>query len=71
MKVSNDGGGSLESSGWFCVGAFGRNLASVDVKMFSHLIYLLINVINFVLSMRYAKMILLLLLHRSESFLRN
>jgi hypothetical protein len=23
----------------FCVGAFGRNLASVAVKMFSHLIY--------------------------------
>jgi hypothetical protein len=32
-------GGSLESSGRFCVGAFGRNLASVAVKMFSHLIY--------------------------------
>jgi hypothetical protein len=33
-------GGSLESSGWFCVGAFGRNLASVAVKMFTHLICL-------------------------------
>jgi hypothetical protein len=32
-------GGSLESGGRFCVGAFGRNLASVAVKMFSHLIY--------------------------------
>jgi hypothetical protein len=31
-------GGSLESSGRFCVGAFGLNLASVAVKMFSHLI---------------------------------
>jgi hypothetical protein len=29
---------SLESGGRFCVGAFGRNLASVAVKMFSHLI---------------------------------
>jgi hypothetical protein len=28
-----------ESGGRFCVGAFGRNLASVAVKMFSHLIY--------------------------------
>jgi hypothetical protein len=31
-------GWSLESGGRFCVGAFGRNLASVAVKMFSHLI---------------------------------
>jgi hypothetical protein len=31
--------GSLESGGRFCVGAFGRNLASVAVKMFSHFIY--------------------------------
>jgi hypothetical protein len=30
--------GSTESNGGFCVGAFGRNLASVAVKMFSHLI---------------------------------
>jgi hypothetical protein len=30
---------SLESGGRFCVGAFGRNLASVAVKMFSHFIY--------------------------------
>jgi hypothetical protein len=30
---------SLESGGWFCVGAFGRNLASVTMKMFSHLIH--------------------------------
>jgi hypothetical protein len=29
----------LESSGSFCTGAFGRNLASLAVKMFSHLIY--------------------------------
>jgi hypothetical protein len=32
-------GESLESGGRFCVGAFGRNLFSVAVKMFSHLIY--------------------------------
>jgi hypothetical protein len=32
-------GGSLESGGWFCVGAFGRNLASVAVKVFSQSIY--------------------------------
>jgi hypothetical protein len=31
---------SLESVGRFCVGAFGRNLASVPVKLFSRLIYL-------------------------------
>jgi hypothetical protein len=33
-------GGSLESGGRFCVGAFGRNLASVALKMFSHEIYI-------------------------------
>jgi hypothetical protein len=26
--------GSLKSAGWFCVGAFGRNVHSVTVKMF-------------------------------------
>jgi hypothetical protein len=31
-------GGSLVSGGRFCVGAFGRNLASVALKI-SHLIY--------------------------------
>jgi hypothetical protein len=30
---------SVESGGRFCVGAFGRNLASVVVKSFSGLIY--------------------------------
>jgi hypothetical protein len=30
---------SLASGGRFCVAAFGRNLASVAVKMFSHLIW--------------------------------
>jgi hypothetical protein len=29
----------LESGGLFCVGAFGRNLATVAVKIFLHLIY--------------------------------
>jgi hypothetical protein len=54
------GGGSLESGGRFCVGAFGSNLASVAVKMFSHLIYFFFfrNFINFVLSMRFAKIML-------------
>jgi hypothetical protein len=32
-------GWSLESGGLFCVGAFGRNLASVAVKMCSHSIH--------------------------------
>jgi hypothetical protein len=32
-------GGSLEPGGRFCVGAFGRNLVSVAMKTFSHLIY--------------------------------
>jgi hypothetical protein len=29
-------GGSLESGGRFCVGAFGRNMSSVAIKMFPH-----------------------------------
>jgi hypothetical protein len=33
------GDGSLESGSRFCVGAFGRYLASVAMKMFSNLIY--------------------------------
>jgi hypothetical protein len=37
--VESASGGSLESGGRFCVGAFGRNLASVAVMMFSNLIY--------------------------------
>jgi hypothetical protein len=32
-------GGNLVSGGQFCVGAFGRDLASVAVKIFSHIIY--------------------------------
>jgi hypothetical protein len=32
-------GGSMESGGRFCVGKFGRNLASAAVKMFSNSIY--------------------------------
>jgi hypothetical protein len=38
----------------FCVGAFGRNLASDAVKMFSLFIYFIKNFINIVLSMRFA-----------------
>jgi hypothetical protein len=34
-------GESLESGGRFCVGAFGRNLASIVVKMVSCLIYII------------------------------
>jgi hypothetical protein len=41
MVAESAFGGSLESGGRFCVGAFGRNLASVAVKIFSHLIYLI------------------------------
>jgi hypothetical protein len=37
--VESAHGGSMETGGLFCVGAFGRNLASVTMKMFSHLIY--------------------------------
>jgi hypothetical protein len=44
---------SLESGGRFCVGAFGRNLAAVAVKMFPRLIYFKRNAINFVHSMRF------------------
>jgi hypothetical protein len=49
---------SLESGDRFCVFAFGRNLASVAVNMFPHLIQLKRHFINFVLSMRYAKIML-------------
>jgi hypothetical protein len=31
--------GSLETSGYFCVDAFGRNTASVAVNIFSRLIF--------------------------------
>jgi hypothetical protein len=51
-------GGSLELSGTFYVGAFGINLASVAVKMFSYLIYFITRFTNVVLSMRFAKIIL-------------
>jgi hypothetical protein len=42
-------GRSLDTGGRFFVGAFGRNLASVAVKMFSHLIYFIksTNVLRF------------------------
>jgi hypothetical protein len=32
---------SLELGGQFCVGAFGTNMASVAVNMFTHLIYIM------------------------------
>jgi hypothetical protein len=47
-------GGSMESDGWFCAGASDRNLASVTMKMFSHLLYF----INFLLSIQFAKILL-------------
>jgi hypothetical protein len=45
----------LESSGQFCVGMFKKNLASVGMKMFSHLIYFIKKFLNFVLLMQFAK----------------
>jgi hypothetical protein len=52
-------GGSLETGGRFCVGAFGKNLASIAVKIFSHLIFLKNKCyINFVPSIRFAKIML-------------
>jgi hypothetical protein len=50
--------GILESGSRFCVGAFGRNLASATVKMCSHKEILQRNFINVVLSIRYAKIML-------------
>jgi hypothetical protein len=38
---------NVEPGGRFCVGAFGRNLASVAVKMFSHFICLIKTFYNF------------------------
>jgi hypothetical protein len=51
-------GGCLESGGRFCVGAFGRNLASVAVKMSPHFILFAKKFINSVLSLRFAKIML-------------
>jgi hypothetical protein len=51
-------GGSLESGGRFCVGAFGRNLASVAKKMFSYLIYFIKAFYKFLPPMRFARMML-------------
>jgi hypothetical protein len=42
----------------FCVDAFGRNLASVAVKMFSNLIYFIKTFIHFVISVQVAKIML-------------
>jgi hypothetical protein len=49
--------GSLESGGRFYVGAFGRNVVTVTAKTFSR-VFIFRNVINFVLSMRFAKIML-------------
>jgi hypothetical protein len=49
-------GVSIESGGRFCVGTFGSHLVSVAVKMFRF--NLLRNFINFVLSMRFSKILL-------------
>jgi hypothetical protein len=49
---------SLESGCLFCVGAFARNPASVASNMLSHLISFLRHFINFVLSVRFAKITL-------------
>jgi hypothetical protein len=40
--------GSLKSGSRFCDGSNARNLTSVDVKMFSHSIYIIKNCTNFV-----------------------
>jgi hypothetical protein len=41
----------LESGGRYCVGALGRTLTSISVKMFPHLIYSVRKFIKSVLSM--------------------
>jgi hypothetical protein len=38
--VESEFGGSPESGGRFCVGTFGKNLASVAVNIFSYLNYI-------------------------------
>jgi hypothetical protein len=48
----------LESGCRFCVGSFGGNLVSVAVKIFSHLIYFIKKCINFVLPVRFEKIML-------------
>jgi hypothetical protein len=49
---------SLASGGQFCVGALGRNLASVGVKIFSHLIYFIEEFNKFCTLMRFVKIML-------------
>jgi hypothetical protein len=41
LMVGSDEGWSVKLGGRFCFSAFGRNLASVTVKLFSHLIYVI------------------------------
>jgi hypothetical protein len=53
------GNRNLESGSRFCVCAFGRNLASAAVKMFSRLIYFIKTFYKFfLLSVRFAKIML-------------
>jgi hypothetical protein len=47
LAESEFGFRNLESGDRFCVGAFDRNLFSVAVKMFSHLIYFIRKVYKF------------------------
>jgi hypothetical protein len=51
---------SLKSGGRFCVGAFGKNVVLVAVKMFSHLIHRILKriVISVVLSIPFEKLML-------------
>jgi hypothetical protein len=53
-----ESGVSLESGGRFCVGAFGRNLASDAGKMFSHLIYFIRTSYKLYILMQFAKIML-------------
>jgi hypothetical protein len=49
---------SLESGGRFCVGAFGRNLASIAGKMFSHVICFIDKFYKRCTFLRFAKIML-------------
>jgi hypothetical protein len=49
---------TVVSGGRFCVCAFGRNMASVDVNTFSHLIYFIMIFANFIFLIRFTKIML-------------
>jgi hypothetical protein len=51
-------GGSLESGGQFCVGEFGRHLASVTMKKSLHLIYFIKKCYKYFIAMLFAKTML-------------